>query len=302
MTNDSKNDTATSENVLKYYSRNWNKIANCYDLAEDGLPIDPASYRRRLYKDFLTRNKPASVLDIGCGGGTTVLDALELGLDARGIEPVAELKEFGCQLLQKHGKEPSRITQNDLASVTALPAESLECIALLSVLGHVPRERWDDTHLDLARVLRRGGRVFAAYRNELFDLYTFNSFTMEFYNKSLWGCEPCTSLRTEQNLNLLKSLVTKPDMPGPYYTTSQDKTFGQLDRVKVNPLTMPSYLSKFGLKVEHTKYYHFHCVPPLLEKSVDDFRKINHQLEMTMSDDWRGNFMAAIFVVEVVKV
>jgi SAM-dependent methyltransferase len=302
MNSYSKSGTGRSEDVLEYYSRNWAEVANCYVLDEQGLPTDPAWYRRRLYKDFLVRNKPATVLDVGCGGGWTVLDALEFGLDARGIEPVSELKDFGCNLLQQHGRDPDRIKQDDLSVCATLPADSLDCIAFLSVLPHVPRERWDDVHRNTARILRPGGRFIASYRNELFDLYTFNSFTIEFYHKSLWGCQPCIPLRTNRHLDMLKGLVTNPDVPGPYFTAAKDKSFGKLDRVKSNPLSMSSYLSQFGLQVEHRKYYHFHCVPPLLSDAIEDYRDINHQLELTMSDDWRGNFMAAIFMIEAVRI
>ena len=45
--------TATSNDVLNYYSNNWERIANCYDLDDRGLPVDPAWYRRRLYNQFL---------------------------------------------------------------------------------------------------------------------------------------------------------------------------------------------------------------------------------------------------------
>jgi len=301
MNSRSTGGTGTSDDVLEYYSRNWDKIANCYTLDEQGLPIDPAWYRRQLYKEFLQRTKPETVLDVGCGGGWTVLDALEFGIDARGIEPVAELKEFGSNLLEKHGHDSNRIKQDDLSVLSDQPSESLDCIAFLSVLPHVPRERWDDVHREISRVLRPGGRLIAAYRNELFDLYTFNSFTIEFFDKTLWGCEPCTQLRTDKNLSLLKSLVTKPDVPGPYFTVSKDKSFGQMERMKSNPLSVPSYLSQFGLKSEKTRHYHFHSAPPLLADDIDNFRDINHQLELTMSDDWRGNFMAAMFLVEAVR-
>ncbi len=300
MSSDKESNTGTSEEVLDYYSRNWDKIANCYNLDEAGLPIDPAWYRKRLYVDFLQRNKPQSVLDIGCGGGWSVLDALELGVDAKGIEPVAELKNHGCDLLQKRGHDPDRITQDDLAILANLRSDSLDCIALLSVLPHVPIDKWEGIHTDIARVLRPGGRLVAAYRNELFDLFTFNSFTLEFYDKKLWGCEPCASL-ADNHLDELKSLMTNPDLPGPYFTAAKDQSFGNLERVKSNPLTIQIYLSQFGLQVEKTRYYHFHCVPPLMADKVGEFREINHQLELSMSDDWRGNFMAAIFMVEVVK-
>lgn len=296
-----KGGTGTSEEVLEYYSRNWEKIANCYAIDDLGLPADPAWYRRRLYQEFLERTRPSSVLDIGCGGGWTVLDAIERGVNARGIEPVFELKEFGCNLLQQAGHDASRITQGDLASIASLPDASEDCIALLSVLPHVPRSRWDEVHVDIARSLKPGGRFIAAYRNELFDLFTFNSITMEFYDKSLWNNDACTLLRDNDTLDLLKGLITNPDLPGPYFTAAKDKSFGDLDRMKSNPMTMPSYLSKFGLQVERTRFFHFHCVPPLLAQKVDSYRSTNHELELSMADDWRAHFMAAIFMVEVVK-
>lgn len=301
MTTEPNVPSATGDNVLEYYARNWESIANCYALDEKGLPIDPAWYRRRLYNEFLRRHRPGSILDIGCGGGWTVLDALDLGLDARGIEPVAELKAHGCALLGAHAHDPSRIEQGDLAKLATLPSDSVDCIALLSVLPLVPRESWDDVHEDIARVLRPGGRLITAYRNQLFDLYTFNSFTMEFYDRELWGCEPCGPLRTDQQLARLKGLVVNPDVPGPYFTVSTDKSFGHFDRQKSNPLTMPAYLAGRGLRVERTSFYHFHCVPPLLADAVDTYRTINHQLELTMADDWRGTFMAAMFVVDATR-
>lgn len=294
--------TGTSEEVLNYYSRNWDKIANCYTVDEFGMPIDPAWYRRRLYNKILDRLKPKSLLDIGCGGGWTVLDAVERGIKARGIEPVRELKDFGCKLLQQHKYDPALITQDDLSSISSLPTSSEDCIALLSVLPHVPQNYWDDVHRDIARSLKPGGRLIAAYRNELFDLFTFNGITMEFYDTSLWSNEVLTSLRNDKTLEMLKGLITNPDIPGPYYTSALDKSFGKLDRVKSNPMTISSYLEKFGLQIEHKHFYHFHCVPPILANEIKDFRKINHQMEITMSNDWRANFMAAIFMVEVVRI
>jgi SAM-dependent methyltransferase len=295
------NSTGTSHEVLQYYARNWSKIANCYALDDSGLPVDPAWYRRRLYQEFLARTRPRSVLDVGCGGGWTVLDALELGIDARGIEPIAELVEFGHGLLKKQGHDPVRIVQDDLASCATMATQSQDCVALLSVLPHVPRESWDDVHANFARVLRPGGRFIAAYRNQLFDLFTFNSLTIEFYDSTLWDSAACAPLHTEGRLKLLKGLVTNPDQPGPYFTAAQDKSFGKLDRMKSNPLTMCQYLARFGFAVERTRYYHFHCVPPILGSAIADFRQINHGLELSASDDWRGNFMAAIFMVECVR-
>ena len=48
--------TGTSKDVLTYYHNNWDKIANCYNLDKDNIPIDPAWYRRRLYNNFLDKD------------------------------------------------------------------------------------------------------------------------------------------------------------------------------------------------------------------------------------------------------
>jgi SAM-dependent methyltransferase len=293
--------TATSREVLDYYARNWERIVRCYELDDSGLPYDPAWYRRQLYKDVLRRRKPTSVLDIGCGGGWTVLDALELGVDARGIEPVPELARFASDLLAKKGYDSERVQIGDLAGCAALPDASQDCVALLSVLPHVPRAQWEPVHADLARVLRPGGMLVAAYRNELFDLYTFNSFTVEFYDTRLWNNEPCRPLHDAHAVDVLKKLVTNPDVPGPYFTASQDVSFGRLERTKSNPLTIGRTLRQFGFAVEAVRFYHFHCVPPLIAGDVPDFRRINHEMEASMSSDWRANFMAAMFVVEAIR-
>ncbi len=297
----SDQNTGTSNDVLDYYSRNWEKIANCYEVDAQGIPADPAWYRRRLYGEFLERAKPASILDIGCGGGWTVLDALEKGVDARGIEPVLELKEFGNRLLKDNGHDPDRIQQDDLASCTDFAANSMDAISLLSVLPHVPRENWDAVHTDMARSLKPGGRLVAAYRNELFDLFTFNSITLEFFDQRLWGLDDDATPRGAKTLEALKGLMSNPDKPGQYFTAADDKSFGKLDRMKNNPLTLPEYHAKFGLEPERISFYHFHCVPPLMEDKIDNYREISHKMELSLSNDWRGHFMAAMFLVESVK-
>jgi SAM-dependent methyltransferase len=291
--------SGTSDEVLRYYAKNWTAIAGCYELDDEGLPVDPAWYRRRIYNEFLSKVKPPTVLDIGCGGGWTVLDALARGLDAIGVEPVAELRQAGRALLADRGYDPERIKDGDLANISSFPAASYDCASLLSVLPHVPADTWDEVHRNIVRLLRPGGHFVAAYRNELFDLYTFNSFTMELYDRTLWkGIQADTT--SHARLERIKSLVAHPDVPGPYHTNAADATFGQLKREKSNPLTMPGYLRQFGLETERTRFYHFHAVPPLAKDVVKNYRLSNHELDLSLSDDWRGHFMAAMFVVEAV--
>ena len=291
---------SVNPDVLSYYQRNWKQLVDAYGLDPQGYPVDPAWYRRRLYNDFLDRVQPETVLDVGCGAGQTVVDVLARGRQGFGIEPVPELVEAARSLLRENGHDPAHVRQGDLSTL-ANSGETYDCLSLLSVLTAVPFGDWEAAHTNIAASLKPGGWFFAAYRNQLFDLYTFNSFTVEFYDRVLWEPEACRPVRDDGATEELKSLVTHPDLPGPFHTNSPDKMFGRLERPKSNPLTLPAYLAGFGLDVERTRFYNFHCVPPLLNDRVADIKKVNHQMELTMSDDWRGNVMAAMVVVEARK-
>lgn len=290
--------TATSNDVLNYYSNNWERIANCYDLDDRGLPVDPAWYRRRLYNQFLEKHKPKSVLDIGCGGGWTTLDSLKLGVKTIGLEPVIELKDFAENLLQKEGFDGKNILNEDLLYIKTLENNSQDCIALLSVIPHVPLNKIEKIHKELYRVLKPGGKLVIAYRNELFDLFTFNSITLEFYKNRIWELDELKKLsETPEVLKALSGLINNPDLPGKFHTNAKDKSFGKLNRFKTNPLTIKEYLSSFGLKWLESHFYHFHAVPPLVSYKVQDLKKINHHLELNYSSDWRANFMCPMYLV-----
>jgi SAM-dependent methyltransferase len=287
--------------VLAYYERNWKRIVQCYDLDADGLPIDPAWYRRRLYNEFLDRERPTRVLDVGCGGGQTVLDAYRRGLTCHGVEPVGPLRDAARKLLHDNGVDDSNIHDGDLSTIGVDARAAYDCVSLLSVLPAIPFSEWNTAHRAITANVRPGGYFIAAYRNHLFDLYTFNSFTVEFYGTALWETAAAAPLRTDRVVGALKGLVTHPDVPGPFHTDSPDKSFGRLERPKSNPLTLPAYLRTFGLQVERLRFCHFHCVPPLLQDEVADFRRINHEMELTLADDWRGHIMAAMVFVEARK-
>ena len=300
--NTSREPGSVEPEVLAYYRRNWERIVHCYDTDSEGYPIDPAWYRRRLYNEFLDREAPQHVLDVGCGAGQTVFDVLSRGAQGEGIEPVPELVAAGQALLESNGHPPGAIRQGDLSDLPNVPAASYDCVALLSVLPAIPFAAWETAHKNIAACIRPGGWMVAAYRNQLFDLYTFNSITLDFYNEVLWDRSAIGRDPDEDALNGLRSLITHPDEPGRFHTSAPDKAFGRLERPKSNPLTLARYLAPFGLKVERIRFCHFHFVPPLLDAQVKDLKSANHQLELTLSDDWRGNFMAAMAFVEARRV
>lgn len=296
-----KSSTGTSKTVLDYYERNWSEIVACYELGDDGLPRDPAFYRRQIYIRILEETKADNILDIGCGGGRTVLDALELGRKVQGIEPIEPLVRAAKALLAESGQDSALIKQMDMAELGHWKPFTWGTVTMLSILPHVSQDKWEVTHEYLTRLVGKGGYFIASYRNDLFDLFTFNSFTIDFIVNILWNCPSLQGFHSSESVEEFKKLIHNPDIPGPFHTDARDKSFGKLTRVNANPLEMPTYLRRFGLRVQKTYFYNYHCAPPLLRKTIHDYRLLSHNMDKEMSEDWRGHFMASTFVICAIK-
>lgn len=286
-----------SVEVKKYYEKNWKSIANCYQVDSRGLPIDSAWYRRRIYKSLLESYKPSLILDIGCGGGHTVLDALELGLVSQGIEPILDLVSFGQQSLERAGYSRDLISLGDASAISNFSNEEFDLVAMLSVIPHVPLSDWYSLHKEVYRVLKPGGHCVIAYRNELFDMFTANRFSHEFFMEHFFSHPSYTdSVRLDLETEL-RDFIPFFNVPEKSHTESPDKSFGQLNRPKTNPLTYPSYIDNFGLRHEKNFFCNFHAVLPNMSKlKREEVKFIEHELELDLFDKWQGNFMSSMFV------
>jgi ubiquinone/menaquinone biosynthesis C-methylase UbiE len=283
--------------VKAYYERNWESIANCYEIDEFGLPIDAAWYRRRIYKEVIEDYTPKNILDIGCGGGETVLDALQLGIDVNGIEPIENLVRFGQKKIANAGFDEKKITQGDASVISSFEDNSFDLISMLSVIPHVPMKDWFNLHSEIARVLRPGGISVIAYRNELFDLYTANRFTHEFFMSNFYSVNLYSEKLRREIYEELKKFIPHFEQPQIRHTEARDKSFGELVRPKTNPLVHNVYLKQFGMMSESTYFCNIHPFLPNMKLSeIEDFRSVKHKLEIEFYDKWQGYFMAAMFV------
>jgi ubiquinone/menaquinone biosynthesis C-methylase UbiE len=286
-----------SLDVKNYYEKNWQAIANCYQMDNQGLPIDSAWYRRRIYKSLLESYRPSLILDIGCGGGHTVLDALELGLVSRGIEPILDLVRFGQQNLEHAGYDKGQISLGDASSISNFGNEEFDLVAMLSVIPHVPESDWDSLHEEVSRVLKPGGISVIAYRNELFDMFTANRFSHTFFMKNFFSHPSYTDSFRLDLESELKKFIPFFNVPEINHTESPDKSFGELSRPKTNPLTYSSYIEKFGLQHEKNLFCNFHATLPNMGRlNSEEIRSIKHELELDLFDKWQGNFMSSMFV------
>jgi hypothetical protein len=63
-----------------------------------------------------------------------------------------------------------------------------------------------------------------------------------------------------------------------------------------NPLVLKERFAAAGFREVQLLFYHFHCLPPMLEPALPAlFRR--ESLAMEDPHDWRGHFMASAFIL-----
>ena len=169
----------------------FDEMAGTYHLDSYSLDSEvyPGNYFRMLIAlDRLSkRSDVKTVFDVGCGGCEPMLECLKAGFDVSGIDFSNEMLQEGKKRLARHGFDPGLAWQADFLDINSLPKEKFDAVLMLGVVGY---NKDDDACLtNVAHLLRRGGVTLVEFPNDLFSLYTFNNFSVEFFMNRLWSGE-----------------------------------------------------------------------------------------------------------------
>ena len=123
----------------------WNYFRHQLGLSEEfcqtrtGLEV-----RREIPKAVLTQLRKFGwqlegkrVLDVGAGQGGTILEFVEQGIDAYGVEPGREFATLARMRLSEAGHDPSRVI-TAIGQSMPFPDEFFDYVVSLQVLEHVP--------------------------------------------------------------------------------------------------------------------------------------------------------------------
>lgn len=98
-----------------------------------------------------------SILDLGCGDGTTALPAAQLGADVLGVDIAENLVAAGNRRATQAGLTNLRFQQGDASDLHELDDERFDLV--VSIFGAMFAPRPLDVAREMARVTRSGGRV-----------------------------------------------------------------------------------------------------------------------------------------------
>jgi SAM-dependent methyltransferase len=203
---------------------------------------------------------PRTVLDFGCGDGVMLAD---FGSAKRiGIEPDA-----GLLASARQNFPDATLLHGSVGAMEAVVSDSVDLILCLNVLAYMTDAEDAEFYRQSHRVLRRGGALVVTHSNELFDLFSLNAYSVDFFRRH-FGCD-------------VSSMLTHPNAP-------DQATYN----VRENPLTYRTKLAKYGFLETRQEFINFHEQPPILGK--DDTR-LRDTLSIPADEKWSLMFRCSTF-------
>jgi 2-polyprenyl-3-methyl-5-hydroxy-6-metoxy-1,4-benzoquinol methylase len=247
--------------------------------------------RLKIVLSILSGIKTGRLLDLGCGEAYTTNRFLDAGWDAYGHELSGALVEKARTYLKINSHDPTRICCGSATDLSRYGDESFDLVTCLGVAYYIKDQ--DAMYREVCRVLKPNGLFICSHQNDLFSLFTFNKYTVDFYRRNVFK-DLVESDRYEKEL---RELLTRSQEPQVHQVGSARDS---LQLYPENPLTIGGKLNSFGFLIERPLIYHgWHNVPPLI--MGEEERRTSEMVDIDHTDDWRGLFMAAHFIFTATK-
>ena len=253
----------------------------------------PANIKRlEIFINLLKKYKPKKIVDAGCGAGMPMVKISKLGFNIIGYDKSVNMVKEAKKNLKKYKLEENLAFIDDFENPKKIKNNSFDCILGMGAFFY--SKNFFSTINNQSKKLKKGGRLIFSLRNKLFDIATFNDYTIKFSN-NLYETD-----------KLKKNWKTKYKKLFTGFSNRKNFKLKNIDDEGVitqvhNPLTIKDEISaKTNLKCKGIYFYHFHAFPPEFENHDQVyFRKESFKIENP--NDWRGNLIASGFVLDCIK-
>ena len=221
--------------------------------------------------------KGSRIIDFGCGDGVLFPVFLEKGVDIFGIDISENMIELGKKRLSQMNLPTNNLIVAGVNYFKNFESNSLDGILSFNTLAYLTDEEEKVFYTEAQRTIKPNGFLAVSHSNELFDLYTFNRYTVEFFKKNL--------IEGAAEIEKIKELLTHSEEPTTYATYN----------VRENPLAYKTKLQEYGFAEIKQHFSNMHSVPPLLSNLNNADTTFKHiyekeypsTLNVAVKDRWK---------------
>ncbi len=285
-------------------------VASCYATWADTYYRDyyaGAAYppvHQDLVRRLLDESGARRVLDAGCGPASMLRSLVSPSRELYGFDLTPEMVREARRIMSPLGVPESHIWQGSVAEPAAfLPPNdprAFDAAICVGVLPHVPVALDEVVIGNLRDAVAPGGLVVAEARNQLFALFTLNRYSHEFFLSDLIRVDALRAAAgdgaatLEGALDLVRERF-RTDLPPQRKGKAGEPGYDEVLSRTHNPFVVKEQFVAAGLQDVRLMFYHYHCLPPMVEAAVPElFRR--ESLRMENPEDWRGYFMASAFL------
>ena len=259
-----------------------------------------------IVKRHLDRPGINHILDAGCGPASMLRDLADLDADLYGFDLTPAMVTEARKIMQVQGCPPEHIWTGSVLDPDVfqpptggdIPYDAAICVG---VLPHIPPDREQTVFRNLYAAVRPNGLVMIEARNQLFALFTMNRYSYEFIADELMHLSTLAD-KSEVDANVLEHTAGRlqqyfqMDMPPIRKGKAGEPGYDEIISRTHNPIVLQQQFADCGFKDVQVLFYHYHCMPPIFEKTDPQmFRKLS--VAMEDPHDWRGHFMASAFIL-----
>lgn len=251
----------------------WNKHADDY---QNVLKSDYHAERLSMIDRLIggVRRSCNKIFDFGCGDGNLMLSFAKKGSEVGGCDISDHMVASAKNNFAK-SKLQADLWAGGVESLNKVSDASCDLILCINVLAYLERGEDKLFYRHCHRMLKPSGELIVSNSNELFDMYTFNAFTINFFKNNF-------KIENEG----IEELICHRHVPA-----------HQPFNIRMNPLSYGEQMKSFGFLEEQREFSHYHPLPPLL---MDDDRFVPIP-SLSDHDKWKLMFQCSIYGSRLVK-
>lgn len=282
------------DKAKKFYDQEAQEYINQYKKNYNEYPAN--LLRLNFTIPLLKKNNIKTVLDTGCGTCGPLIRLLQEGFKVKGFDFSEKMIDEGKKELIKSGYDPDIIFKGDLEDEKIISDEKFDAVIAYGIFPHIIDE--NKALRNISKVLKKNGKVFIEFRNDLFATFSLNRYSIDFFLNRLIDT---TKLSEDVLKNLVEFYSKKLNVEKPKINSQGKISYTDILAKFKNPLTIERDLfMPNNFTVNNIHFYHFHALPPIFEKQYPELF-FNLSMNMEKTDDPKGYLMASAYVIEATK-